>query len=121
MSYSIKIKKRGVNSKQLFTEVSEFVEEGITSIGVRWSSDVHRESFVELVEDWLTEIYETGKITQFNVICDARNNPTFGAEGRFYLTVSYRQKNCLNVTSLEYEITETDGNLDGAIEFFLFP
>ena len=78
-------------------------------MGVIWSSDTHRESFADLFEEWLEEKANEGKIDQWNVVCDSRNNKVARMEeGHFVFDVYYRQHNCLNTTQLHYEIDDYD-------------
>lgn len=104
---------RAVNSKVLLHEISFLVEEGLDDMGVIWSSDTHRESFVDLVEDWLHEKGDKGLIEQWNVVCDLRNNKIADMEaGNYVFEVFYRQKHCLNMTHLRYEIQDDGDQLD---------
>ena len=108
-SITWKIKKRAVNSKALFDEVNEIVEEGFGDVDLIWSSDIHRDSFIDLIDEWLWETSEEGKITQWKIVCDFRNNTIKQMEqGIYQLDVSYRQTDCLNTTTLEYTITALD-------------
>jgi len=111
------LKTRAVNSKALQRKISELVEEAIEESGVLWSSDTHRESFVEVVDEWLEQFADlTGEITQWNVICDLRNNKIADLEsGTYTFDITYRQKNCLNTTQLQYEIQ--DNGEDFVIDF----
>lgn len=107
MSCTIDIKTRSVNSKSLFNDINDFIKDGITDIGVRWGSDIHRNTFIEVIEDWLKEFFDKGRITQFNVICDDRNNNQQDFDsGLFRLTVTYKQKHCLNTTVIDYTVRE---------------
>ena len=120
MSTSFKLTTKCVNSKQLFKEVNEFVEDGIQSAGVLWTSETHRESFVDIVDEYLDgEFVEVGKMSQVKVVCDSRNNKMSAMDnGEFYFDVSYRQHNCRNVTELHYTIKETENStIDDLFDF----
>lgn len=102
-----KLVKKSVNNKAIFNEIHKFIDEGITTGGVLWSNDIHRQSFVEIVADCLEEIQEQGLIDQYNVIGDLRNNTIEDMDNGIYVVeVSYRQTNCLNTTRLIYTITD---------------
>lgn len=123
MSQSITIKTTNINSKILYAEINQFIEEGINDIGVRWANDTHRESFVEIIEEWLLEYAVKGKITQFNVICDKRNNLAKElANGNVIFDIEYKQTNCCNTTKIKYIITEKAGYpLEDIIDYMLNP
>lgn len=122
---SIQVKKvfKAVNSKALVKEISSFVEEGFTDLGVSWDSDSQREAFVEITEDYLTEMMEVeGKIVSFKVIGDRRNNKVSDNEkGIYHIDIQFRQKDCLNVTQLCYTITHLEDEKSNTIDFVLFP
>ena len=105
----VKLEKYSVNNKTLFDEINSFVEEGITSGEVMWSSEIHRISFVEIIENLLDDITYDNRIDQYNVICDFRNNTIQDMDsGKYVIEVSYRQVNCLNTTRLVYRIQEVN-------------
>lgn len=107
-----KLTKKSVNSKRLFNEIHEFIEDGIVSGGIMWSGESHRESFVSIIEEFLEEFHQDGKISQCNVICDYRNNsPEEMDKGNYTLFVHFKQKNCLNTTKLIYNITCNKGSI----------
>ena len=102
-----RVTKKGVNSKILYTMISQFIEEGLVDVGVVWNSDIHRESFVELIEEWLEEHATAGKIEQWKVVCDNRNNKTKDMDDGFYMfEVYYKQSSCFNTTHIRYEVEE---------------
>lgn len=109
MSNINRVVQKSINSKKLFKEIDDFVQEAIDITGVRWGSAIHRSALVDLVEAWLhEEIYGNGKITQFNVMCDERNNPlSLTRENKYRFEVSFKQRNCLNTSSIEYQIDES--------------
>ncbi len=101
--------EKAVNSKPLFNEIHDFIAEGLNDMGVVWNSDSHRDSFISIVEDWLEEKWQEGKIEQFKVICDFRNNKIADMEsGKYIIDVYYKQRNCLNTTQLHYEVQEEE-------------
>lgn len=102
-----KVEKRAVNSKSLCEFIQKDVEELITSAGVLWSSDVHRDGFVETIGDYLQQIQDADKIDQWDCKCDLRNNTVAQMDKGIYIfEISYRQKHCLNTTRLIYTIKD---------------
>lgn len=104
----VKIIAKNINSKKLYALLNGTVSEAISTLGVRWSSDQHRSSFIEVIEDFLQEQIEESRITQFKVICDVRNNPHGFAETsktkEYVFEIQYRQPHCLNLTKITYYI-----------------
>lgn len=114
-----KIIKKHVNSNILFNEISEFIEEGCGDIGVIWSSEAHRSSFVSLIDEWIGEKAEEGKVEQWNVVCDSRNNKNSAMKkGKYIMDVYYNQYNCLNMTHIRYMID--DSPIDDDDDWFTF-
>ena len=105
----LKTKTSNINNKRLFKEIDEFMIEVFTSIGIAWSNKEHLESFVDLIDDWMEQFAsESGKIIQWDIVCDARNNTSEDADnGIVNFTLRYRQKNCFNTTEIAYTIDVT--------------
>jgi hypothetical protein len=102
-----KLEKKSVNSKILCNEIQHQIEDLIINGEVLWSSDTHRESFVETIDDLLSGLHEQGKLDQWNVMCDLRNNSIDQMDrGIYTFESSYKQKNCLNTTRLIYTIKD---------------
>lgn len=102
-----KVEKRSVNSKTLCEHIQKDIEELITSAGVMWGSDVHRDGFVETIGDYMQLLQEADKIDQWDSKCDLRNNTIAQMDKGIYIyEVNYRQKNCLNTTRLIYTIKD---------------
>ncbi len=99
------LKEHHVNSKLLFNDIADFVNNIIVEFSIIWDSDVHRDAILEVIDEFFVELGDEGRITQFNVICDARNNTTVSSNKGFtYLDVRYKQDDCYNTTSIEYVI-----------------
>lgn len=97
--------EKGVVTKSLMREIREFVESGFASVQVQWDSEVHRISFLQVIDDFLAEKYADGKIATGKVVCDERNNSaTAFSEGNFTILVQYREKNALIDTRLEFRV-----------------
>lgn len=94
-----------VNSKKLLHDITSFAEDCIDGMGIIWSHETHRESFVDLIDEMLEEEASKGTIVQWNVMCDRRNNKHEDMiKGKYIIDIYYRQKNCLNKTHLQYTI-----------------
>jgi len=50
------LEKRSVNNKDLFDEINNFIVEGITTGGIIWSSEIHRQSLVDILYDFISDI-----------------------------------------------------------------
>lgn len=114
-----KLTQKNVNSKFIFKPVNEFIVDGIETAGIMWKGESHRQSFVEVIAEYLNyEFQEVGKISQIDVRCDNRNNKSSEMDnGHFVLDVRFRQKHCLNITHLRYDIYDSDED-DLTMEFF---
>jgi len=116
MSRNLNIRTKNINSKRLYDEINEFVESGLMSIGIRWTTPENRDTFSEILGEWLEEFQGEGRITQYNVICDDRNNSTKQQKkGIFKVSITYKQMHCLNVTSIDYELVESNNPVDDDI------
>ena len=105
MSNSYTLKTKGVASKFLLKEVTEFVGEIIDEFSILYQHDVHRDAILEVIEEFLMEQAEAEKITQFNCIWDKRNNNQVLADaGINNLEIRYRQDNCYVTTVLSYVV-----------------
>jgi len=101
----VKVVQRSVNNKRLYNEINDTVLDAIQTFGVKWTSESHRSSFVDIIEDYLLDLEETGRIEQTKVVCDKRNNKSFSTLAKEYVfEVFYRQPDCLNVTSITYHV-----------------
>lgn len=121
MIHDIKIKKRYVNSKPLFDNINEFIEMGLATPGIPWNVEMHRESFSQVVKEWLGEFQQDGKITQFNVIADERVNPPNQPEDIFNVHITYKQKHCLNTTTIEYHVQDLEDYSEDLVDWILYP
>lgn len=103
-----KVEKRSVNNKTLCEHLQKDIEDLMVNAGVLWGSDVHREGFVETVEDYLTNFAdESNKIDQWTAICNMRNNTIAQMDkGIYTFEFNYRQTNCLNTTRLIYTVKD---------------
>lgn len=105
MEMKLTRKTYAINDKHLLAQITEFVEEGFNSVEIKWTSDVHRASFTEVVEEWMLNELDDD-ITHFKVLCDIRNNTASAfTMGDFYFEVQYRQRNCFNISRIVYHIS----------------
>ena len=117
MPIEFKLDTKCVNSKILFTETTNFIQEAFDQIGSIFSRDSGRTQFIVVLSDFLQTLTENNILTHWNVVCDQRNNKVVDMEnGQYRLTVSYKQRNCLNTTELQYLI-RLDLSEDWMIDF----
>ena len=116
MNYTLKT--RAVNSKRLLASIRGF-EQIFTEYQIVWSNEGMRQSVVDMIDGMLKDIADSGRISQWNVVCDYRNNKVSAMTAGIYnITITYRQINCLNTTKLKYRIYEEDDlELDFNLEF----
>ena len=85
--------------------MTEFIGDIIDEFSILYQHDVHRDAILEVIEEYFEELGEEGKITQYNVLCDNRNNNEVLADaGITNLEIRYKQDNCYVVTILNYVI-----------------
>lgn len=117
MPIEYKLDSRCVNGKILFTEVTRFILEGFNQIDSAFQTDHGRMSFLAVLNDFFLALYENDIVTHWNVMCDLRNNKVADMEkGQYRLTTSYKQRNCLNTTELQYLI-RIDKSKEWTIDF----
>lgn len=115
MTYTLKT--RAINSKRLLADIRQ-IEQVFTEYQIIWSNEPLRSAAIDMIDGVMEEVANTGRITQWNVVCDYRNNTVSDmANGKFNVMISYRQTNCLNTTILEYTIIEEELDLDFELEF----
>ncbi len=115
MNYTLKT--RAVNSKRLLASIRGF-EQIFTEYQIVWSNEGMRQSVVDMIDGMMEDIANNGKISQWNVVCDFRNNKVSAmAVGIYNITITYRQTNCLNTTKLKYRIQEDELELDFNLDF----
>lgn len=105
---TLETKTANINNQRLFKEIDEFMIEVFTALShIAWHNKQHRTEFIEMIDMWMEQYaHETGKIIQYNILCDSRNNtPTAFKKGPVNFTLRYRQKNCLNTTEITYTIS----------------
>jgi len=108
---NIKVEPRAINSRTLFDRVDEIVHETIRSIDFDWSDEDEKSLFLEFINTVFSDLYENNEIEQWKLQSNNLNNTIKDIEnGTFVLDVSYKQRNCLNVTKIKYTIQE---NYDG--------
>lgn len=105
--YQLTITCINVNSKLLFNTVNEFVMECLERITIfRRNNDQVQQNIYDSAHDFMSELMQEDKIENYQVICDARNNSEDFANnnGFFAITIKYRQRHCLNVTSITHNL-----------------
>jgi len=102
---SFTIQTRNVNSKVLLAEVTTFIEDILENFSVSWNSDQQRDIILEVIEEQLQDLADASKLTQWNLVCDGRNNKASDLQkSTTHLDISYRQEDCYNVTQIKYTI-----------------
>ncbi len=105
----VQVTSKSVNSKLLFTAISEAIKEGIRQVDLTWSNEEERSVFLDYLNSLLHEVWNQGKIEQWKVQCNSLNNKADDMlNGKFILDVNYRQKHCLNVTKITFTIRENE-------------
>ncbi len=102
------LKTYQVNSKLLLAKICEFVDAIIIDFNIIWTSDSQRDAILEVIEEHLQDLVITDDIEQWNVICDNRNNKKSNIDKDItYLDIEFKQRNCYNVSVLNYTITKS--------------
>lgn len=106
MNATFKVTLKAVNNKSLVKSITDYIEDGIKSLGVGWNNESHRSAFVQIIEEFLENLLEAEeKIEQYKVVCDRRNNKIIDMERSIYsIDVEFKQKHCLNKTKIHYFI-----------------
>lgn len=105
MQLEISWETKNVNSKKLFQALHSNIFGWLGEESQIWLQEESRAQLAWLVDEYLADVCDNGHITQFNVVCDRRNNTLADHEARTYhFDVYYVQKNCLNTTKILYTI-----------------
>jgi len=108
---------RAVNSKRLLATIQQ-IEQVFIEYQIIWSNESLRQAAIDMIDSVMEEIANQGRISQWNVVCDFRNNKLSDmSAGKFNVTISYRQTNCLNTTVLKYHLVEDELELDFQLDF----
>jgi len=104
---TLETKATNINNQRIYEEIDQFMIEIFSTLNITWTNKQHRNEFVSMIDMWMEQYcHETGKIIQYNILCDSRNNtPNAFKEGPIRFTLRYRQKNCLNTSEIEYKVT----------------
>lgn len=112
MTYkAVVAKSRSVNSKQLLQYIlgviNEVADDMIMVSHIGAHSILDFDQLTEFLEMFMEELADRKSITTWEVICDHRNNPSIAnVNGPIYLTIVYKQYNCLNTTSVDFVIED---------------
>lgn len=99
------LKHKNVSNQTIFNDLTDFMCNVFNTLHIYMRSPGYREDFLMMIEDWMEAYIElsNGKIIQYDVVCDSRNNrPEDMENGKINFTIKYRLKNCLNTTELNY-------------------
>lgn len=101
---NIVVTKKSVNNKSIFEEIDTFIHEILES-GLELHDEDDRWIFTQETENVLDMFVGTGKIINYDVMFDYRNNKRADmVKGKYNIIVKYKQFNCLNTTQLIYDI-----------------
>jgi hypothetical protein len=105
MRQTYTLEKRHVNSEPLADEITNFINDIIETFSVMWDNDDNRNAVLEIMDEHLEDLADEKKIIQWNIVCDGRNNKKSDIENKTtHLDITYKQRNCFNVTELKYTI-----------------
>ena len=100
------LKTNNVNSNIILKEVNDFISHIILDFNVIWDNTSQRDSILDVLDAHFEDMTKEGKVSQWNVICDGRNNAKTSVIAKItHLDITYKQRNCYNTTKLEYLIT----------------
>lgn len=103
----IKMTSRAINSQTLLREMDKLIQDGINSVELTWKNEEERSIFVDFLNSLLHEFWNKGDIEQWKVQCNTLNNKLEDMlNGKFILDISFRQRNCLNVSKITYTVQE---------------
>jgi len=100
-------KHNNVISKSLFKDVDAYCKLRIERVSIVQSNNEHVQFNVrKMISEYVETQQKNGKIENFKIICDKRNNNTASiAQGvKFEIIVIYKQTNCLRPTTLQYRL-----------------
>ena len=103
---NIIIKTHGVNSDNLTNEVIIFTTETLTNTFFRDLSEEHdRSIIVDYLSHYFGVLMDSNQIEQFDIMFDQRNNTRADMNmGMFAIESKFKQKNCLNYTTVSFLI-----------------
>lgn len=107
---------RNVNGDMLANKIKLHIEECLdVMLRLTFGVEEEREDVADNIEYFLMELYLNNEITQGKVVFDKRNNSRANTEkGKFTLEVTYKEWNCLNFTTIKYNISKklSDDDID---------
>lgn len=106
VTFEVTVKTKSVNNKRIFEEVDNLVMETLRIDPLRLKTVEGHDQAIILLEDVLDEFAQLEpKLDQITVISDQRNNSHGDREaGTVRVVVRYQQKDCFNITELEYTV-----------------
>ena len=104
----LRLISRNIVTKKLFDEIDKTLSEALTTMRVKFLNERHRESFIDVIEDFFVDLKDNNYITQFKVVFDTRNNVFSAETEEFTLDILYRQPHCEKMTLMKYFIPNTE-------------
>ncbi len=93
----IDTKTRNINNQRVFKEIDDFMMEVFATLTIYWQDMNHRDQLVDMIDMWMEQwALESGKIIQYDIQCSVPSTD------KAIFCLSYRQKNCLNTSEIEY-------------------
>jgi len=107
----VKIVHHNLNTKSIGDYLDKNIVDMLDTIGQFLNTEEHIEAITMLAYELLDELQEEGKIYNFKVLCDERNNPKDKSQlGLHTLSIRFWQVNCINLTRIEYTFKTNVGN-----------
>ena len=106
--YHVVFTGNNINSDILANKIKLHIEECLdVMFRLTFGADEEREDVADNIEYFLMELHLNDEITQGKVVFDKRNNSRAELDsGRYKLDVSYKEWNCLNLSTITYVITK---------------
>lgn len=103
---TIIVETRGVNSDIVTNEVITFATEVLANpLFSDFTEEHDRDTLIQYVEHFFLIMMGNHIIEQFDIIFDKRNNTRVDMNaGKFALKLTFKQKHCLNDTSVKFLI-----------------
>ena len=103
----VTVKTKNVNSKLLFKNINDAVrkisDECIVPTVTLFAYEYEYGQLSMFLNTFMAVLKEKEVVRHYDVICDVRNNPQIQTRaGVIKALIKYKQKNCLNVTEIDY-------------------
>jgi len=105
----VQIETSHVNNSSLVEEVIVFASETLDNAFFHDFTNEHdRQIMADSLDYFCDLLHENNIIDQYDIIFDKRNNKRKDMDaGKFTIEIRFKQKHCLNVTSVKYLIGQS--------------